>query len=311
MPRFACLAAAFAATLLAAPAAAETTNCMNIVSLPAVLSAQGVYCLKQDLATNMTSGAAITINNNNITIDFNGFKLGGLGGGQGTQASGVYALGRNNITLRNGNIRGFKTGIYLNGSNGGPESGHLVENNLVDSSTSTGIFAAGSGVTIRGNRVVNTGPSPGVSAAYGLYGIFLVDSVIEGNVISDTEANGNARGIDIYVSSDLTISRNTISKTSSPGGDAYAIHLNKANRVNVLDNSLVGTVAGGYATGVRSIQSSLLIIHNNDINGLDGDVNHGLALVDSTFVICRDNTITEARFIPLGCTTQIGTVSDR
>ena len=301
---------AFAAMTAALPALAETIYCTNITSVPITITVPGIYCLKQDVSTGITSGAAITINNNNVTIDFNGFRLGGLGAGQSTQASGVYENARSNITLRNGNIRGFKTGIYLNGSNGGPASGHLIENNLVDSSTSTGIFASGSGVVLRGNRVVNTGPGTG-GAAYGIYGIFLVNSMISANVISNTQSSNNARAIDIYTSSDLDISGNSVSKTTAMGGDAYPIHLNRAQRVNVVDNSLIGTIAGGLATGVRSLDSSLLVIRNNNINGLDGDVNHGLALVNSSYVVCRDNTITEARFIPLGCTVETGTVSDR
>jgi hypothetical protein len=95
---------------------AETEDCTNITTLPLTITVQGVYCLKQDLATNIASGNAITIATNNVTIDFNGFKLGGLAAGPNTQANGVAAENRQNITLRNGNIRGFRSGVRINGS---------------------------------------------------------------------------------------------------------------------------------------------------------------------------------------------------
>ena len=63
-------------------ARAETVNCTPIDYLPYTISAQGVYCFTQHLGTNMTSGNAITINTNNVVIDLNGFKLGGLGAGE-------------------------------------------------------------------------------------------------------------------------------------------------------------------------------------------------------------------------------------
>ena len=66
---------------------AETTECTVINTLPYVINIQGIYCLKGDLATNMTSGNAVTVNTNNVVIDLNGHKLGG-------QAAGKFMPGR-------------------------------------------------------------------------------------------------------------------------------------------------------------------------------------------------------------------------
>ena len=41
---------------------AETINCTPITSLPATITAQGIYCLTGNLTTSQTSGNAITIN---------------------------------------------------------------------------------------------------------------------------------------------------------------------------------------------------------------------------------------------------------
>src|SRR6478735_8356973 len=119
---------------LAAPSYDACTG--FIPSLPTTITQQGVWCLNKDLATAITTGDAIAINTNNVTIDCNGFKLGGLLAGLGTQTTGIHANGRSNITLRDCNIRGFAVGVSLEGSSG---SGHRIERNRVEGSTFAGI----------------------------------------------------------------------------------------------------------------------------------------------------------------------------
>src|SRR5690606_35329103 len=92
---------ALSSFLLPAPrpaAAAESfDNCSGFIdSVPAVIATQGVWCLRGNLATNIGSGgsSAITIAANNVTIDCNHFKLGGLAAGNGSQADGIHASDR-------------------------------------------------------------------------------------------------------------------------------------------------------------------------------------------------------------------------
>ena len=80
-------------------AQAETTECTVITSLPYAINTQGIYCLKGNLESNMTSGNAITINTNNVVLDLNGYKIGGLAAGAGTNANGIFAGQRQNILL--------------------------------------------------------------------------------------------------------------------------------------------------------------------------------------------------------------------
>ena len=49
-----------------------------ITSPPYVIATQGVYCLTGNLSTSITTGSAIEIQANNVTLDLNGFKLGEL-----------------------------------------------------------------------------------------------------------------------------------------------------------------------------------------------------------------------------------------
>src|SRR5690606_3370431 len=98
-------------------------------------STQGTWCLRKNLATNITSGAAIAIATNNVTIDCNDFKIGGLAAGDGSSARGIQGHGRQNATVRHCNVRGFYYGIYISGG-----AGHLVEDNRLDNNLYFGIY---------------------------------------------------------------------------------------------------------------------------------------------------------------------------
>ncbi len=150
------LAVLVAAIVVAAgPAHSETVNCTPITSVPIIITAQGIYCLTGNLNTAITTGNAITINANSVVLDLNGFKLGGLAAGPGTQAKGIYLLNRQNITIKNGTVRGFHDGIVL--ADNGSSSGHVVEDIRADQNTVVGIFVAGAGGIVRNNQVVDTG----------------------------------------------------------------------------------------------------------------------------------------------------------
>ncbi len=82
------------------------------------------------------------IQTDNVSIDLNGFKLGGLGGGSATAAVGIFGEDRSNITIRNGSIRGFLYGISLI-KDTGTSSGHLIEDVLADGNRNIGILVAG------------------------------------------------------------------------------------------------------------------------------------------------------------------------
>ena len=220
---------------------AETINCTAITSLPYTITTQGVYCLTSDLSTGMTSGNAIEIATNNVVIDLNGHKLGGLAAGPGTYAWGISAQQRKNITIRNGTVRGVYKGISLQD----PyfpyttSQGHLIEDIRSDMNTAIGIEVYGLNNIIRNNQVVNTGGAtqayPGTTgiAVYGpgarvlnndvietkgqsipAFGIFLQyapGAVIEGNRVGDSSLElQNSIGIVPHSSSDVLISDNCV-----------------------------------------------------------------------------------------------------
>src|SRR4249919_1254017 len=131
----------------AAHAAESYDNCTGfITSVPTVISSQGTWCLKQDLATAMTTGVAITIATNNVTIDCNDFKLGGLAAGLGTTAYGIFSSNHLNTTVRRCNIRGFYVGLDLGGVSSG---GNVAEDNRLDGNVNIGIWMEGDGSVVR------------------------------------------------------------------------------------------------------------------------------------------------------------------
>jgi hypothetical protein len=181
------------------PARAETTQCTAITSLPAVITAQGIYCLTDDLNTSMTTGRAIEIQANNVVLDLNGHRLGGSTAGLGTTASGVFALQRQNVTIRNGTIRGFYVAIYLYDSNPASTTGLVVEDMRIDQATFSGIQVAGRGAVIRHNQILFTGGTtangPNVAPA-AIVASGPENRVLGNDIVTVTEQGlGTSRGI--------------------------------------------------------------------------------------------------------------------
>jgi len=153
---------------LAGTAAADETTFCNafITSLPYTISTQGHYCFNKNLATAITTGNAITINVDFVVLDLNNFKLGGGAAGLSTDAAGIGSTNHNNLTIRNGNIRGFRRGIRLVGG-----TNHVIENNVLDGNTQYGVYLEDSagGVVVRNNLISNTGGSTLDNSPYGVY----------------------------------------------------------------------------------------------------------------------------------------------
>jgi hypothetical protein len=155
--------------LAAPPLQAETLNCTPVTSLPWTITTQGIHCLKGDLATSIATGAAITIATNNVILDLNGYKLGGLSAGPATQAYGILAEQRQNITVQNGTIRGFRVAVYLFDSPPFTTSqGHRIEGIRADQNTFDGFVVIGRGNVVRDNVVVATGGASGPFAGAGI-----------------------------------------------------------------------------------------------------------------------------------------------
>lgn len=244
---FACGLAASAA----AQAAESYDNCTNFVeSVPATIATQGVWCLRKDLSTSIVSGRAITIAANNVTLDCNDFKLGGLAAGPSSQAYGIYTNAYLNVAVRNCSVRGFHYGIYMNGG-----VGHLIEDNRLDNNLNSAILLVqASNSTIRGNRVYDTGGYPDNSNRYGIYAyggdaIEIIDNVVAGVV-----------GTGGYYNNVVGIYRGNY----IPNGDLSSAHIT-GNRISGLVPNGAGMVGNGFQNGNFGGTDSTVLFANNDV----------------------------------------------
>jgi parallel beta-helix repeat protein len=230
-----------------------TSVCTPILSVPFTIEAAGNYCLVKNLSTSITSGAAITVNADYVRIEMNGFKIGGGGAGPGTQAIGIYAHQRKDVTVRNGNIRGFYVGILMDDApvySGSRK--HLVERIRADENTYVGIWLEGTGSTVRNSHVVATGGTTVNGPDSPVYGIFVQgpgSRVLDNDVMGSTPV-GNETGYGLYLNSSpaAVVGGNRI---TGPGG--YGIYLGGSTDLAVKNNRLTGLedgiVFGATSTG--------------------------------------------------------------
>ncbi len=257
--------------LQVSPAAAEITQCTEITTIPVVIAQQGVYCFKKNLGTSSYSGKMIEIVTNNVTIDMNGYKMGGMAAGPSTQAVGIYAYERKNITIRNGTIRGFYKGIEITGTvaNASVSSGHLIEDMSLDGITAWALYVRGSGLRVLNNQVTNTGNSNYTNAARGIF----IDSgrgvVITGNLVSGVEETFSATGIAIVATEQADIHGNSVFGVNG-GSTAYGIMASQSQRINVSSNRVMTNT--GIGTGILSYSWSLVFCTGNTVSGYNTNI---------------------------------------
>ena len=265
------IAGAVSALVLAAsaPAAAAPSYdaCTGtIASLPASITTQGTWCLKKDLSTALASGYAISVDTNNVTIDCNGFKLGGLAAGAATQTQGIVSEDRANVTVRDCRVRGFLRGIWLSGSKGG----HLVEDTVVEGATHVGMIVEGSGSIVRRSRIVDTGGSThaccqGMATGLQTTGMVdILDNTIAGVMPLDAGEWGSSNPVGILLTGGdgSRIIGNRVSDVVGTGvAVATSIQLYQTQRVDVSRNFLLG---GGYGVMCESTKS---LVYDNHISG--------------------------------------------
>jgi parallel beta-helix repeat protein len=249
--RLAFLPVLLLAVLASRTEAAESYDaCAGFIdTVPATITTQGTWCLRADVGTGIGTGEAILVAANNVTIDCNGFKIGGLSAGATSQTNGIAADTRMNTTVRGCTIRGFRHGVYIENSNGA-----LVEDNLIDGSLGAGIVLDGDGGTIRRNRVVDTGAPADGNDAYGIRAIGLVD--VLDNTVAGVEQT-LVHGISVTDDPGGTIEGNRV---RSLAGATVAIGINASSAYGALvrDNHL----RGPGVVGVRCVPDQALVVGN-------------------------------------------------
>lgn len=238
-------------------AAQSYDNCTGFIdTLPASISTQGTWCLRKDVSTGITSGNAITIATNNVTIDCNHFKIGGLAAGNTSLALGIEASNRQNAAVRHCTIRGFYKGIVLLGG-----AGHLVEDNRLDNNLRDGIRVTGDNNRVRRNAVYDTGGFPASDYSVGISAYAdVIDNTVAG--VFATAATTYPRGIEVY-----------------------------GNGNEVRGNQVRGIVLeGGGSVWALAVYSAGMTVAGNRVSAEASTVGRGI-LGSGANTFCADNTV--------------------
>jgi hypothetical protein len=226
----------FVLTLLLLPACVFAVDGVVLINqssvmaaggFPYVISQPGSYRLSGNLTVPDANTTAIFMNNDNISLDLNGFSILGptvcIGapvtscGPPGT-GIGVDFGSRRNISVRNGTVRGM--GARGIAGSGGGSSGGQVENIHADSNSQVGIelsYGKVTASTATGNGFdgisgINSVMTGNTATLNGRAGIIALHSTVSGNVttrngqagisashstVSGNTSNLNADGIDV------------------------------------------------------------------------------------------------------------------
>ncbi|MEM2703020.1 MAG: NosD domain-containing protein [Candidatus Bathyarchaeia archaeon] len=235
------------------------------------------YTFKTDIKT------AIIIQRDNIIIDGAGHTL---QGGKIPGSKGIDLTGRNNVTVKNLNIKGFDYGIYLHSTS----CCSISRNNFTENYCNIWItYSSNNEVT--SNTITNTTLNEG-------YGIWLKNSAknallknsitlqtyaiyigfSDHNMISTNQITNNNKGVYLYNSANNTILKNNMTKNMS------GIELLQSQNNIIKENSITNNNIG---IGIDKSQNNR-IYNNNFINNT-----HQVLSNDSTNTWDGDHPLTE------------------
>lgn len=226
------------------PVKAETTNCTAITSPGATINSPGIYCLTGNINApgGFNTGNAIHIKANNVTLDLNGWKLDGEAAGTATQATGIL-VEADNVTIQNGTIRGFRSGILLYGRGG------VLQNIRAAQITSLGILISGESIVVRDNQLLDIGGST-VSTTMTAYGIIVLGNhnLIENNFIAGLSSGGSSSEYAIFAGNAhwSMVRGNFITDTAKPtgGGVSYGIAALASSGITIRENNVTNYISG-------------------------------------------------------------------
>ena len=231
---------------------AETINCTDVTGVPAFITAPGIYCLKSSLTSE------IHIQADDVVLDLNGYVLDTSNWGA---SAGISSYDRQNITIRNGTVRGFHTAIQLDGKK---SRGHLIEYMRLTDNAGPGVSVSGDGSVVRHNMLINNGYAPGAGARYGLLavgdGIHIADNqVVETGVGATNEVVGIRVG-----GSGIAIERNVVSNAEIGPHDSRGILVSGTpgmGRNSVVNNRVVNMKLGIWNS------SGIAVFMDNTVGG--------------------------------------------
>ena len=212
---------------------------------PIQINSPGSYYLTENI-TGVGIVDGIDINADNVTLDLGGFTLSGGGAIGGTVGFDGISAGVTNLTIRNGVVRDWVTGISTYTSTRSTYEDLKVTDNILD-----GIMI-GTGSTARRLTVWNNGHG-GAGASAGL--VITQVPGAWGSIVEDSSF-GNNGGQGIYIfANNVWVHHNVIDVNGTEG---IRIVENVAYN-EITDNRITGNagygvdVRGGYNVVVRNV----------------------------------------------------------
>lgn len=199
---------------------------------------------------NITSDSdGIIVQRNNMTLDGAGFWVQGIG-------TGISLLGRNNVTVKNAQIKGFSLGVLLDSC-----QNVIVFGNNVTENGGYGIYLSGSSSNnVSQNRVIRYS-DVGISLNY-----YSHSNSIVGNFVVEDVYGGTATGMRVSSSDHNTLVGNTVSN------NWIGIELGWCLNTFLRDNSVIS-------------DNQTVNPHGLSVVGEDGNMLHYLHDIDDSNTI--------------------------
>jgi len=237
-----------------------------------------------NLTCSLTSaGTCFTVGADDIVINGNGFSITGDGTGDG-----IFASGKNNVTIKNFNVYDFYEGIHLYNS-----SNNTITNNTANNITDYGIWLFSSSNNKLNNNTANDNK----------YGIVLSSSS-NNNLTSNTANDNTFDGIYLSSSNNNDIIDNIIYNNTDNG--IYLTSNSWYNKIinnDVLENNIgihLGTFTGNNYNDIinNTVNSNQLYgiyletgeMYNNIINNTANNNGDGIYLDSSSNNNITNNT---------------------
>lgn len=193
--------------------------------------------------TNCSANPALTIGDDDITLDLNGHTVDGTG-----VATGILASGKDHINIVNGTVTGFATGIQV--ANG---HANLVKKITLTDNVSFGIMSSTADeAVIKGNHI--SGSATGISEDGS------DDDIVKGNSIT-----GGTTGIDVTNNAtSISITGNTVKNATN----GIVLRSASTSGSRTIGNKLIANSKGVFVNGASNNQ----VFDNVAKGGTDGIV---------------------------------------
>ncbi len=237
-----CGAVAAGMLAAAAPAQAAALNCGTTIRASVTLT-RDVNCTKNKIDDAITIGAA------GITVNLNGHSIRGPGDANDTVA--ILDNGYSNVTVENGAISNFYTGVDAAGTSTSYLTRLVVRNLTV---TVNSLSDSGDGVS---GSFVSRASISRLSVKYTGDGVGLDNS--RHSSISDSKFTGTSDGVYDNLGNSDVVSHNTMTGITDNG-----VESSETTHMVISSNA----ISGAAATGIYDNQGSRLTASGNSLSGL-------------------------------------------